>query len=380
MVRALRQRRRRCDNCGFVSFEQCMATARGAGGMCSQNPMYQASGAPGGGYRARHKPTKQYSKPQPPYSSSTTAPSRIVTRRSICAAISRLWVAMMVARPEARTSWVERAEHVIGGVDVEIAGRLVGEQDARRVGDRARDGDALLFAAGKLRRPMRQPVLEAQIAQQLGAPACAPRGGRGRGSSAAASRSRAPRIPAADGGIGRRSRSRYGGCGCVGVAQIRGRRRRRYRPRPRRHVRAGRRCAGASICRRPEGATSATDWPGHSASSAPLRISRVASPCRKCRLCRAGTGRGCASAGGRSPSVPRPGDRGGVVHRAITRSAALRPDRAAPPATTDRASPTATARAPSPPRPWFLLRSCRPEAGRGNTAPARKSRCWSATR
>jgi hypothetical protein len=40
------------------------------------------------------------------YSSSTTAPSRIVTRRSICAAMSRLWVAMMVARPEARTNWL----------------------------------------------------------------------------------------------------------------------------------------------------------------------------------------------------------------------------------------------------------------------------------
>ena len=41
----------------------------------------------------------------------------------------------------------ERAEHVIGGVDVEIAGRLVGEQDARRVGDRARYRHALLLAA-----------------------------------------------------------------------------------------------------------------------------------------------------------------------------------------------------------------------------------------
>jgi hypothetical protein len=38
------------------------------------------------------------------YSSSTTAPSRMVTRRSICAAMSRLWVAMIAASPEARTS------------------------------------------------------------------------------------------------------------------------------------------------------------------------------------------------------------------------------------------------------------------------------------
>ena len=43
----------------------------------------------------------------------------------------------------------QRAEHMLGGVRVEIAGRLVGQQDARRVGDRARDRDALLFAAGE---------------------------------------------------------------------------------------------------------------------------------------------------------------------------------------------------------------------------------------
>jgi hypothetical protein len=36
--------------------------------------------------------------------SSTTSPSRSVTRRSICAAMSRLCVAMIVARPEARTN------------------------------------------------------------------------------------------------------------------------------------------------------------------------------------------------------------------------------------------------------------------------------------
>ena len=47
-------------NCGFVSFEQCMATARGAGGICSQNPFYQPSPAPGSGHLARHRVRKQY--------------------------------------------------------------------------------------------------------------------------------------------------------------------------------------------------------------------------------------------------------------------------------------------------------------------------------
>ena len=37
-------------------------------------------------------------------------------------------------------------EHMVGGLRVEVAGRLVGEQDARAVGDAAVDGDALLLA------------------------------------------------------------------------------------------------------------------------------------------------------------------------------------------------------------------------------------------
>ncbi|RYI19316.1 MAG: cupin domain-containing protein [Acetobacteraceae bacterium] len=45
-------------------------------------------------------------------------------------------------------------EDVRRRVRVEVAGGLVGEQQARAVGDRARDGDALLLAAGEFRRPV----------------------------------------------------------------------------------------------------------------------------------------------------------------------------------------------------------------------------------
>jgi Protein of unknown function (DUF3551) len=31
-------------NCGFTTFEQCLATLRGNGGICSQNPFYAAPG------------------------------------------------------------------------------------------------------------------------------------------------------------------------------------------------------------------------------------------------------------------------------------------------------------------------------------------------
>jgi hypothetical protein len=31
-------------NCGFSSYEQCMATARGSGGSCARNDMYKGPG------------------------------------------------------------------------------------------------------------------------------------------------------------------------------------------------------------------------------------------------------------------------------------------------------------------------------------------------
>src|SRR5450755_2747606 len=40
----------------------------------------------------------------------------------------------------------QRGEHPLRGLGVEVAGRLVREQDARRIGDGAGDGDALLLA------------------------------------------------------------------------------------------------------------------------------------------------------------------------------------------------------------------------------------------
>ena len=33
-------------NCGFISFEQCMATVRGIGGFCDQNTQYQPPPGP----------------------------------------------------------------------------------------------------------------------------------------------------------------------------------------------------------------------------------------------------------------------------------------------------------------------------------------------
>ena len=76
---------------------------------------------------------------------------------------------MRAARPVAFTSAVSVAEDVVGGLRVEIAGRLVGEQDARAVGDGAGDRDALLLAARKLGRAMALARPKAEIAQELAA-------------------------------------------------------------------------------------------------------------------------------------------------------------------------------------------------------------------
>src|SRR3954453_22311375 len=61
----------------------------------------------------------------------------------------------------------QQAEHLLGGVRVQVAGRLVGEQHGRPVHERAGDGDALLLAAGELGRPVRQAVAQPDGLDQL---------------------------------------------------------------------------------------------------------------------------------------------------------------------------------------------------------------------
>src|SRR6516165_4114022 len=64
----------------------------------------------------------------------------------------------------------ELLEHPLCGVRVEIAGRLIGKEDLGVVGNSTGDGDALLLAAGKLRRPVIPALLETKGLQELLAP------------------------------------------------------------------------------------------------------------------------------------------------------------------------------------------------------------------
>ena len=54
----------------------------------------------------------------------------------------------------------QELEHLGARVRVEVAGRLVGEDDRRSRRERPPDGDALLLAAGQLARLVLQPVAE----------------------------------------------------------------------------------------------------------------------------------------------------------------------------------------------------------------------------
>src|SRR6185312_9701734 len=62
---------------------------------------------------------------------------------------------------------LEQLDNVRSGLAVEVASRLVGKENARRVGEGARDRDALLLAAGKLGGKVIEPVAQADTAKQL---------------------------------------------------------------------------------------------------------------------------------------------------------------------------------------------------------------------
>ena len=91
-------------------------------------------------------------------------------------ASSKLCVAISAAAPSLRTSSESAGEHDGRGVGIEIAGGLVGQDQDRLVDHGAGDGDALLLAAGKLRRLMAHPLREPHHAKQPLGLGLAPRG------------------------------------------------------------------------------------------------------------------------------------------------------------------------------------------------------------
>ena len=62
----------------------------------------------------------------------------------------------------------QQVDNLVAGRRVEIAGRLVGEEERGAIAQGAGDGDALLFAAGEFRGPVMQPRAEADAIEQIG--------------------------------------------------------------------------------------------------------------------------------------------------------------------------------------------------------------------
>ena len=113
-------------------------------------------------------------------------PSRIATTRCAALATRMSCVTSTIVWPSA---WLlaqhgPRTSRACGRV--EVAGRLVGEQDARAVDERAGDRDTLLLTAGEVAGHTRRHLVEAETLEQIcrAAPRLARRdAGQQRGSS-----------------------------------------------------------------------------------------------------------------------------------------------------------------------------------------------------
>ena len=117
-------------------------------------------------------------------------PSRIATVRWTWVATIGSWVTITTVVPSSRFTVRSELEHVARGHAVELAGRLVGEQDGRIVGERDREGHPLLLAAREPVRPDVRLVGEAHPVQQLDGPGSGCR--TDRRAPSAARRSREP--------------------------------------------------------------------------------------------------------------------------------------------------------------------------------------------
>ena len=100
---------------------------------------------------------------------STTRPSRSTSLASAMAASSASCVTSTMRR--AAASWIVRSRSMMWRpfARIEVAGRLVGEHDRRIVGERARERDALLFAARQLRRIVMRAAGQADLLEQRSA-------------------------------------------------------------------------------------------------------------------------------------------------------------------------------------------------------------------
>ena len=101
-------------------------------------------------------------------SSPATRPSASPTARSSVPRRRRRGSPITSAKPNSRLERVDQVEHPRAGVGVEVAGRLVAQQQRRPLRKRARDRDTLRLAAGQLGRQRVELGREPDEREQLG--------------------------------------------------------------------------------------------------------------------------------------------------------------------------------------------------------------------
>ena len=111
-----------------------------------------------------------------PENHSTSLPLFIARRRDARAASAGLCVTTSIGGA-AGVDAIEQRRDVLAGLVVQLAGRLVGDEQRRPVRQRARDRDTLHFAAGELRGQMIGPIGQTDVIQQLARPGAALAGG-----------------------------------------------------------------------------------------------------------------------------------------------------------------------------------------------------------
>ena len=109
--------------------------------------------------------------PTGPSRTATARPSSSTTTRSAIASTAGSWVTITAVAPSARITARRRREELLGRRGVELAGRLVGQEDRWADGERRRDGDPLLLAAGQLAEAGAAAMAEPDGPQQLVRPA-----------------------------------------------------------------------------------------------------------------------------------------------------------------------------------------------------------------
>ena len=96
-------------------------------------------------------------------------PSRIRTIRSAASATSASWVTSMIGLA-AGVQAAEQLDDLGAALGVECAGRLVGEQQGRLVGQRPGDGQPLPLAAGEHAGDGSRLVADAEQVEQVTGP------------------------------------------------------------------------------------------------------------------------------------------------------------------------------------------------------------------